>query len=393
MLRDGTYRRADELKPGDSLMPLYREPDRYGYERVWSNQTGRWLYTHRLVAREAHNDGHRILPGLEVHHADFDQRNNDPSNLEVLTKDEHRAIHVANLARSIHSPEAKLKALGNHKVLSVMSAGEDDVYDLCVPGYHNFALSAGVFVHNSGTLGQIDDVTHLTNLIFAAFKVPKAYLGFEGETRARKVITHLDIQFARTIRRVQYFLASGLYKLYDVAFALAGLPPGSVIYKIVFPRIGTEDEEMLYTIQQAHASVLQSLSFMGVKMKSKWLLTRVLGLTEDDADLALDLTAEAQQAAGGLAGRAPEDPQQVMGDFRNMLGLPPESQQVVGALAELKERLDDTLARHGRSDRVPGKKTLAHVNEGIQVPRKLRVLQNVPGVSWTAVGDRKILNG
>jgi hypothetical protein len=36
----------------------------------------------------------------------------------------------------------------NHKVMSVEEVGYEDVYDITVDKYHNFALSAGVFVHN-----------------------------------------------------------------------------------------------------------------------------------------------------------------------------------------------------------------------------------------------------
>jgi intein/homing endonuclease len=36
----------------------------------------------------------------------------------------------------------------NHKVKSVRFIGYDNVYDFTVDKYHNFALSAGVFVHN-----------------------------------------------------------------------------------------------------------------------------------------------------------------------------------------------------------------------------------------------------
>lgn len=38
---------------------------------------------------------------------------------------------------------------GNHRVVSIEPCGEEDVYDITVDDYHNFALEAGVFVHNS----------------------------------------------------------------------------------------------------------------------------------------------------------------------------------------------------------------------------------------------------
>jgi DNA gyrase subunit B len=43
----------------------------------------------------------------------------------------------------------------NHKVVSVSELSERvDVYDLEVPGTHNFALASGVFVHNSAKQGR-----------------------------------------------------------------------------------------------------------------------------------------------------------------------------------------------------------------------------------------------
>jgi len=38
---------------------------------------------------------------------------------------------------------------GNHKVISVVSSSREDVYDITVDDYHNFALESGIFVHNS----------------------------------------------------------------------------------------------------------------------------------------------------------------------------------------------------------------------------------------------------
>lgn len=63
-----------------------------------------------------------------------------------------------------NSKEARKKAietrknnLNNHKILSVEFCGYEDVYDIEVEKYHNFALSAGVFVHNSKGFGVIGE--------------------------------------------------------------------------------------------------------------------------------------------------------------------------------------------------------------------------------------------
>lgn len=50
-----------------------------------------YAYEHRLVAAE--KLGCKTLEGVEVHHIDGDKTNNDPANLEVLTRPEHRVEH------------------------------------------------------------------------------------------------------------------------------------------------------------------------------------------------------------------------------------------------------------------------------------------------------------
>jgi Intein splicing domain len=98
MLRDGTYRRADALLPGDSLMPLYRRTQRPGrskldYEQVWHPGTGKWEFTHRMVSREL---GFGVRSGEVIHHwfNGLRHRNNDPRNLERMTQADHMALHA-----------------------------------------------------------------------------------------------------------------------------------------------------------------------------------------------------------------------------------------------------------------------------------------------------------
>ena len=64
-LRDGSYRRADQLAAGDSLMPLYRSwsakatgDDLDGYEKIWMNDRAEWVYTHDVAG--AFNSRHGI---------------------------------------------------------------------------------------------------------------------------------------------------------------------------------------------------------------------------------------------------------------------------------------------------------------------------------------------
>jgi tRNA-splicing ligase RtcB len=175
MLNDGTYREARALRFNDSLMPLYRRwQTRDGYESV-STGKGTSRLTHNLVY-EALNGP--VPVGYVVHHRNHVHFDNAPENLELLDAGSHSSHHrlarpsfdngspafqdrrLAGIRRSNAEParQAQMADVGgrhgyNHKVISVESIDERaDVYCLQVEKYHNFALAAGVFVHNCGMI-------------------------------------------------------------------------------------------------------------------------------------------------------------------------------------------------------------------------------------------------
>ncbi|MBM0227507.1 hypothetical protein JNW87_20300 [Micromonospora sp. ATA51] len=68
-------------------------------------------------------------------------------------------------------------SLVNHRVVSVKALDETaDVYDLTVDGYHNFALEAGVFVHNSARVARTAEYQALLPIRGKILNVQKANL-------------------------------------------------------------------------------------------------------------------------------------------------------------------------------------------------------------------------
>jgi hypothetical protein len=109
MMKDGTYRPVSELRPGDSLMPIYRKisskeagDELEGYEMVLDPSSGAWEYTHRVV---------RPAKGWACvrHHKDFNKRNNSPNNLQTMTWAEHEKYHRAHAAEVFHQGEGLRK--------------------------------------------------------------------------------------------------------------------------------------------------------------------------------------------------------------------------------------------------------------------------------------------
>lgn len=109
MTRDGTFKNAGDLSPGDSMMPFYRKDFQgSGYYNIYTTcKDGRawngWRPEHHIIAEWSSNKV--IEKGVEhVHHIDFNPSNNNPENLAILDAKDHLSYH-ARLAEHHKSPE------------------------------------------------------------------------------------------------------------------------------------------------------------------------------------------------------------------------------------------------------------------------------------------------
>ena len=121
MTRDGMYKPASELNTQDSLMPLRRKISQKGgritiegYEMAYDPHDHHWIFTHLLS--DAYNLRNGVYTGVEGahrHHKDFNKRNNNPSNICLLTKEEHMAFHSKHARETLQREDVlqKLRAI------------------------------------------------------------------------------------------------------------------------------------------------------------------------------------------------------------------------------------------------------------------------------------------
>jgi intein/homing endonuclease len=96
--RDGVFCVVEELQIGDSMMPFYRKS-------FYDNQNYNWVYTcnkdeghhgwvseHKMIAEWFNNV--KVNTDEEVHHIDFNGKNNLPENLQIMKINEHRSYHA-----------------------------------------------------------------------------------------------------------------------------------------------------------------------------------------------------------------------------------------------------------------------------------------------------------
>ena len=96
--RDGVFEVVENLKPGDSMMPFYRKSfynnEKYNWIYTCNSNEGHngWVAEHNLIAEWFYDV--KINEDEEVHHIDFNGKNNLPENLQVMKISEHRAYYA-----------------------------------------------------------------------------------------------------------------------------------------------------------------------------------------------------------------------------------------------------------------------------------------------------------
>lgn len=203
MRRDGTYQEASHLKPGTSLMPFYTKTDKDGYTLIQQNYSGHYQKAHWIIARSGLLDG--------------EPRNliSQPSRNRVSATNHHPGKVSLRERNPVSSSPTY-----NHKVVEVIPLEErQDVYCLTVPEYHNFALTAGVFVHNCGmcavkttfTADQLEGkLKKIRQDIEAAIPV-----GFDENKDAEKPVTNWQgwRDFSELHRGVQHLEGKALKQM------------------------------------------------------------------------------------------------------------------------------------------------------------------------------------
>ena len=143
----------------------------------------------------------------------------------------------------------------------------------------------------------IEDVAYLRDKLFAALKVPKAFMGYEKDLTGKATLAAEDIRFARTINRIQSIIMSELYKIalihlytqgYDgeqlTNFEL-GLTTPSIIY----------DQEKIALLKE---KVDLATNIINSKLlPTDWVYDNVFHFSEDQYDEYRDLLMEDQKRA------------------------------------------------------------------------------------------------
>jgi hypothetical protein len=147
----------------------------------------------------------------------------------------------------------------------------------------------------------IEDVNYLRDKLFAALKVPKAFMGYEKDLSGKATLAAEDIRFARTIDRLQRIMLSELYRIALVHLYTQGysgetltnfeitLTTPSIIYDQERVALMKEKVELAKTIMESQL------------LPTDWIYHNVFHFSEDQFDEYRDLILQDAQRKFRLA--------------------------------------------------------------------------------------------
>ena len=138
----------------------------------------------------------------------------------------------------------------------------------------------------------IQDVEYLRDKLFAALKVPKAFMGYDENVEGKATLAAQDIRFARTIDRVQRIILSELQKIALVHLYTQGFDNETLTnfeLSMTTPSIIYDQERI--ELLKSKSELAGSLLEQGL-VPSDWIYHNVYHFSEDQYDEYRDLVRE-----------------------------------------------------------------------------------------------------
>ena len=131
---------------------------------------------------------------------------------------------------------------------------------------------------------NIEDIDYLKNKLFAALKIPKAYLGYEEQVNGKATLAAEDVRFARTIERIQRIVISELTKIAIVHLYSQGIQDA----ELTNFELGLVNPSMIYEQEKVNLwseKVRLAQDIQGLNMLSKeWVYDNIFKLSRGESD-------------------------------------------------------------------------------------------------------------
>ena len=129
-----------------------------------------------------------------------------------------------------------------------------------------------------------EDIQYLKNKLFAALKIPKAYLGYDENVNGKATLAAEDVRFARTIERIQRTIISELSKIAIIHLYSQGIQDVEMTnFELQLINPSTIYEQERVNLWSEKVRLAQDV--IGLNMLSKdWVYKNIFKVTDNDQE-------------------------------------------------------------------------------------------------------------
>ena len=207
---------------------------------------------------------------------------------------------------------------------------------------------SGTAIENLAGLeyAAVEDIDYLKAKLFAALKVPKAYLSYDENVNGKATLAAEDVRFARTIERIQRTIVSELYKIAIVHLAGQGIDDSEMTnFQLTLTNSSTIYEQEKVNLWSEKVRLATDIKGMNM-LSTDWVYHNVFSMSEDEMDMerakmVLDLKDRFRYNSIEQQGEDPANP--------------PEQQNVEEEIQKMKQEIVDNKGGRPREGNTYGK--------------------------------------
>lgn len=161
----------------------------------------------------------------------------------------------------------------------------------------------------------IEDIDYLKAKLFAALKVPKAYLSYDENVNGKATLAAEDVRFARTIERIQRTIVSELTKIAIVHLAAKGITDEEMTnFELSLTNASTIYEQEKVNLWAEKVNLATNIKSLNM-LSDDWQYHNVFGMSDDEIDverakIVLDLKQRFRYTSIEQQGNDPANPPQ-----------------------------------------------------------------------------------
>ena len=147
-------------------------------------------------------------------------------------------------------------------------------------------------------VGKIEDVEFLNNRLFSALKVPKSFLGYEGDVSSKGMLSQQNVTFSKAIQNIQEDFLEAIKDLCFIHLAIRGISSKTELksFKLIMSRPSYVEEKAKIEVENSLLGLASS--YLGMGVNRRWVAKHIMHKTEDEIEQMFEIDPTLPQQPG-----------------------------------------------------------------------------------------------